>query len=106
MPVANAESRANGTLLIQLEQIGKIYYTDDLETHALSEVHLKIHRGEFVSITGPSGCGKSTLLGILGLLDSPSSGEYPARGDCGTDTRSNRASNAARPGNRLHLPGL
>jgi putative ABC transport system ATP-binding protein len=62
--------------VIRLEQVGKIYYTDDLETHALSGVHLEIRRGEFVSIMGPSGCGKSTLLGILGLLDSPSSGQY------------------------------
>ena len=76
MPAADVESRGNGAPLIRLEQIAKIYYTDDLETHALSGVQLEIRRGEFVSITGPSGCGKSTLLGILGLLDSPSSGEY------------------------------
>ncbi len=76
MLLANAEPRGNGAPLIRLEQIAKIYYTDDLETHALSGVQLEIRRGEFVSITGPSGCGKSTLLGILGLLDSPSSGEY------------------------------
>jgi putative ABC transport system ATP-binding protein len=71
-----AEPGGDVAPLIRLEQVGKIYYTDDLETHALSGVHLEIRRGEFVSIMGPSGCGKSTLLGILGLLDSPSSGQY------------------------------
>ena len=66
--------------LIQLQDVSKIYYTDDLETHALSGVHLEVRRGEFIAITGPSGCGKSTLLGILGLLDSPSSGTYLLQG--------------------------
>jgi len=66
--------------LIRLDGIRKIFTTDEVETHALSEVHLDIHEGEFVSISGPSGCGKSTLLAILGLLDSPSSGHYSLRG--------------------------
>lgn len=62
--------------LIRLEGITKVFYTDEVETHALSGVHLEIRRGEYVSIAGPSGCGKSTLLSILGLLDSPSEGSY------------------------------
>jgi putative ABC transport system ATP-binding protein len=62
--------------LIRMRGITKVFYTDEIETHALSGVHCDIRRGEFVSISGPSGCGKSTLLAILGLLDTPSSGEY------------------------------
>jgi putative ABC transport system ATP-binding protein len=62
--------------LIRLEGITKVFQADEVETHALSEVHLKIQPGEFVSIAGPSGCGKSTLLSILGLLDSPTDGNY------------------------------
>src|SRR5574342_1343217 len=62
--------------LIKLEAITKVFYTDEVETHALSGVHLEIRRGEYVSISGPSGCGKSTLLSILGLLDTPSDGQY------------------------------
>jgi putative ABC transport system ATP-binding protein len=62
--------------LIQMEGIEKIYLTDELETHALAGVHLQILEGEFVSVAGPSGCGKSTLLSILGLLDSPTHGNY------------------------------
>jgi putative ABC transport system ATP-binding protein len=62
--------------IIQLQGITKVFTTDDVETHALSGVHIDIQQGEFVSISGPSGCGKSTLLSILGLLDSPSEGTY------------------------------
>src|SRR4051812_159460 len=62
--------------LIKLEDIKKVFLTDEVETHALSGIHLTIGRGEYVSIAGPSGCGKSTLLSILGLLDSPSEGTY------------------------------
>jgi putative ABC transport system ATP-binding protein len=58
-----------------------VFYTDEIETHALSGVHCDIRRGEFVSISGPSGCGKSTLLAILGLLDVPSDGEYRIAGE-------------------------
>jgi len=66
--------------LIHLENIKKVFMTDEVETHALSEVHLDINKGEFVSIAGPSGCGKSTLLSILGLLDSPTEGTYVLNG--------------------------
>ena len=62
--------------LIRLEGIKKVFYTDEVETHALSDIHLEIQHGEYVAIAGPSGCGKTTLLSILGLLDSPSDGSY------------------------------
>jgi len=62
--------------LIRLEGVSKIFQTDEIETHALSDVHLEIQPGEFVAIAGPSGCGKSTLLSILGLLESPTQGQY------------------------------
>jgi putative ABC transport system ATP-binding protein len=65
----------NGAL-IRLDGVTKVFYTDEVETHALSGVHLEIKNGEFLSIAGPSGCGKSTLLSILGLLDSPTEGDY------------------------------
>ena len=62
--------------LLKLESVNKVFLTDEVETHALANIHLEIENGEFVSIAGPSGCGKSTLLSILGLLDSPSGGNY------------------------------
>jgi putative ABC transport system ATP-binding protein len=62
--------------LIRLEGIKKVFYTDEVETHALSEIHLEIKHGEYVAIAGPSGCGKTTLLSILGLLDTPTDGTY------------------------------
>src|SRR5215208_1149112 len=67
--------------LIRLEGIGKVYYTDEVETHALSDVHLQIAEGEYVSIAGPSGSGKTTLLSILGLLDTPTHGQYTLAGE-------------------------
>jgi putative ABC transport system ATP-binding protein len=67
---------SNGQALITLENVTKVFYTDEVETHALSGIHLDIRKGEYVSIAGPSGCGKSTLLSIIGLLDSPTDGVY------------------------------
>ena len=68
--------KKNGEVLIRLEGIKKVFITDEVETHALTGIHLDIHKGEYISIAGPSGCGKSTLLSILGLLDSPTEGSY------------------------------
>ena len=66
--------------LLRMDGVTKVFYTDEVETHALSGIHLEINKGEYVSIAGPSGCGKSTLLSILGLLDSPSDGAYELNG--------------------------
>src|SRR5215510_11539314 len=66
--------------LIEMNSIKKVFLTDEVETHALTEISLVIRRGEFVCIAGPSGCGKSTLLSILGLLDSPTEGSYNLNG--------------------------
>ena len=68
-------TETNGQL-ISLENVSKVFLTEEVETHALSGIHMEVQRGEFVSIAGPSGCGKSTLLSILGLLDTPSEGSY------------------------------
>src|SRR5499427_1506689 len=62
--------------LLRLEGVTKVFLTDEVETHALSGIHMEIKKGEYISIAGPSGCGKSTLLSILGLLDSPTDGSY------------------------------
>jgi len=72
---------SNNTPLIQLQEIGKVFYTEEVETHALSDVDLEIRKGEYVSIAGPSGGGKTTLLSILGLLDAPTDGEYLLDGE-------------------------
>jgi putative ABC transport system ATP-binding protein len=66
--------------LLQMDSVTKVFYTDEVETHALAGIHLKINQGDYISIAGPSGCGKSTLLSILGLLDSPSEGSYQLNG--------------------------
>ena len=66
--------------IIEIEQLTKVFYTDEIETHALSGVHLQIGRGEYVAMSGPSGCGKSTLLSIIGLLDTPTAGRYQLNG--------------------------
>ena len=62
--------------LIQLEGVAKVYYTREVETHALDDIHLEIAQGEFIAIEGPSGCGKSTLLAIMGLLEGATRGIY------------------------------
>ncbi len=67
---------ASAQPLIRLEGLTKVFYTDEVETHALAGIHLELRRGEYAAIAGPSGCGKSTLLSLLGLLDSPTEGSY------------------------------
>ena len=71
--------------LLRLEGVTKVFLTNEVETHALSGIHLQINKGEFVSINGPSGCGKSTLLAILGLLDTPTDGTYTLSGKAVAD---------------------
>ena len=83
--------------LISLDSVQKVFYTDEIETHALSGIHLEINTGEYISIAGPSGCGKSTLLSILGLLDSPTEGSYTLNGNAVADLN---ASSRARIRNR------
>ena len=78
---SSTSSRKNGSApLIRLDAVTKVFLTDEVETHALSGIHLDIRDGEYISIAGPSGCGKSTLLSILGLLDTPSNGSYALKG--------------------------
>lgn len=67
-------------ILIDVQDLHKVFVTEEVETHALSGVHLKIKKGEYICIAGPSGCGKSTLMSILGLLDSPTEGSYDLNG--------------------------
>ena len=83
--------------LIQLNAVSKVFYTDEVETHALSTVHLRLARGEYVAIAGPSGCGKTTLLSLLGLLDTPTEGQYLLDGK---DVTTLSASERARVRNR------
>jgi len=80
-PNPHTSTRGNGPApLIRLDAVTKVFLTDEVETHALSGIHLDIRDGEYISIAGPSGCGKSTLLSILGLLDTPSNGSYALKG--------------------------
>jgi len=73
---ASRDGESNGKALLRLDNLSKVFTTDEVETHALSGVHLEIRKSEYVAISGPSGCGKSTLLSILGLLDTPTDGTY------------------------------
>jgi putative ABC transport system ATP-binding protein len=66
--------------VIRMQKVKKVFATDEVETHALEDIDLEVQRGEYISISGPSGCGKSTLLAILGLLDSPTQGNYSLNG--------------------------
>ncbi len=77
----NTPEQGNSSTLIDLQALSKVFYTEEVETHALSDIHLEVKAGEFVSIAGPSGCGKTTLLSILGLLDSPTGGDYLLDGE-------------------------
>ena len=77
---ASRSPRVVGDSLIRLDGIKKVFLTDEVETHALSDVHFDIREGEYVAIAGPSGCGKTTLLSILGLLDTASHGTYTLAG--------------------------
>lgn len=87
----------SGDSLIHMNGIKKIFFTDEVETHALGEIHLDIKPGEYVSISGPSGCGKTTLLSILGLLDTPTDGKYILSGE---DVSNLSAADRARIRNR------
>ena len=82
-----ADSTNGGAPLIRLEGVSKVFFTDEVETHALSGIDLEIRDGEYVAISGPSGCGKSTLLSILGLLDTPTKGVYWLNGESVEDLR-------------------
>src|SRR5512132_1936726 len=77
----SSSTLATAAPLIRLEGVKKVFLTDEVETHALSEIHLEVERGEYLAIAGPSGCGKTTLLSILGLLDTPSEGQYLLDGE-------------------------
>jgi putative ABC transport system ATP-binding protein len=75
------ESVSPGEALISMDAVRKVFYTDEVETHALAGIHLVIKKGEYIAIAGPSGCGKSTLLSIMGLLDTPTDGKYILNGE-------------------------
>ena len=92
--------------LIELDTVEKVFFTDELETHALSDVHLSIKRGEYVAIEGPSGSGKTTLLSILGLLDVPSKGSYRLAGREVARLDAEGARPRPQPRDRVRLPDL
>src|SRR5271170_217725 len=71
---------ADAGTIISMQNITKVFFTDEVETHALSGIHMEIRKGEYVAIAGPSGSGKSTLLALIGLLDSPTDGNYVLNG--------------------------
>jgi putative ABC transport system ATP-binding protein len=79
------ENDNNKKLLVELLDVKKMFFTDEVETHALNDINLQIEQGEYLSITGPSGCGKSTLLSLLGLLDTATSGKYQLAGHEASD---------------------
>ena len=97
---------ANGHPVIRLDGVTKVFFTDEVETHALSGNSPRYPQGEYVSIAGPSGCGKSTLLSILGLLDTPTGGNYILNGKPAQNLNSRRARAHSQPRDRLHLPEL
>ena len=74
-------TNGSGESMIKLDSVKKVFYTEEVETHALSDIHLDIAKGEYLAIAGPSGCGKTTLLSILGLLDTPTDGNYLLDGE-------------------------
>ncbi len=74
-------TNGNGNAMIKLDGVKKVFYTEEVETHALADIHLEVKQGDYVAISGPSGCGKTTLLSILGLLDTPTGGEYLLDGE-------------------------
>ena len=78
--------------VIQISDLTKVFQTEDIETHALSGIHLNIEQGDFLAIIGPSGSGKTTLLAILGLMDRPTSGQLRWRGDTLTELRDDELS--------------
>ncbi len=103
---AVASPAPNASPLIQLEDLKKVFYTDEVETHALSGVHFEINKGDYLSISGPSGCGKSTLLSILGLLDTPTARPLRAERHAGREPRQLAARAHPQQGDRLHLSGV
>ena len=81
------DSKGSSAPLIRLAGVSKVFFTDEVETHALSGVNLEIHDGEYIAISGPSGCGKSTLLSLIGLLDTPTEGAYLLNGESVEDLK-------------------